>query len=557
MKRLVLAAAAAVVFALFGAGADSAFAHTALQSTEPADGAVVTASASKVLLRFNQPVDAPAGGVRVFTADGTRVDEGRDPSAAPGDKKTVEFDLPALSAGTYVVTWRVVSQDAHPLNGVFSFTVAPAASPTSTSVLAPGETTTTTAPAAPPDLRKFDVDGGSSVVGLLWGVVRFLAFLSLLVLVGGAAFVAWLWPAGWADRRARRMLAGALIVAVVSAIAGIGLQGAYGSGLPLADALSPDVLRRVMRSRFGKVWLGRVGLLAVFWAFLAMVRKRESKPVDVFLTVLVGVVLLATPGFSGHAASGDLRLLATASDTLHMAAAAVWLGGLAMLLAAVLRHGPADSDDDAAAVVPLFSKIALWAVVVLVATGSFQSWRQVRELDALTSTTYGRTLMVKLGLFAGLVVLAAVSRAMVLGKRPLAETVGRLRATVLAEAAIAVVVLGVTASLVNAVPARIAVARPETVEVEVAGLFVETTIDPAKAGPAAVHLYTFTPTGQVAEADDVRVVMRRAGRVVEVPVRRAGPGHFAAYGFVIPEPGTWRLEVVIAGQTAGDDIHIR
>ena len=556
MRRLALALVLGLT--LFAAGAQPAFAHTALQSTVPADGSTVaSADAPKqVRLVFNQPVDAPAGGIRVFTAAGERVDQGGDPGYAPGDRKTVVFDLPALSAGTYVVTWRVVSQDAHPLNGVFSFTVAaPPAPAPGTSV--PGATTTTVRPPPPPDLRKFEMDGGSSVVGLLWGIVRFLAFLSLLVLVGGAAFVAWLWPAGWQDRRARRLLAGALVVAVVSALAGIGLQGAYGSGLPLADAFSPDVLRRVVRSRFGKVWLGRVGLLAVFWAFLAILRKREGKRVDVFLTVVVGLVLLATPGFSGHAATGDLRFAAMVSDTLHMSAAAVWLGGLAILLVAVLRGRGPSVGDEAARVVPQFSTVALGAVALLVVTGSFQSWRQVRGLDALTSTTYGRTLMVKLGLFAGLVVLAALSRALVLGKRPLAETIGRLRATVLAEAAVAVVVLGVTASLVNAVPARIDVAKPVTIDLEAGGLLVEVTLDPAKAGPAAVHLYTFTPTGQVAESDDVRVQLRRSGRVVDVPVRRAGPGHFAAYGFVVPEAGTWRLSVTVNGESDDDEIHIR
>lgn len=556
MRKLALWLA--MVVALVGIAAPRASAHTALQSTEPADGATLTASPSRVLLTFNQPVDAPAGGIRVFTADGARVDDGGDTSHGDGDRKTVSLDVPALSPGAYVVTWRVVSQDAHPLHGAFSFTVAAPPAPVVPVVpgTAPAASTTTTAPPPPPDLRKFEVDGGSRVVGVLWGVVRFLVFLSLLVLVGGAAFVAWLWPAGWADRRARRLLFVAFVVALVSTLAGIGLQGAYGSGLGLADAFSPDVLRRVMGSRFGKVWLGRVGLLAIFWAFLGMVRKRDTKPADVLLVLAVGMVLLATPGFSGHAATGDLRLLALGVDAVHLAAAAVWLGGLAMLLVAVLR-GPGAGEPAIALVVPRFSKIALAAVGVLVVTGSFQSWRQVRELDAMTSTTYGRTLMVKLGLFAALVALAAASRALVRGRRPLAETVGRLRANVLAEAAVAVVVLAVTASLVNAVPARIDVARPVTLDLEVGQVFVEATVDPAKAGTASLHVYTFTPTGQVTEVDDVRVSMRKGSRVVKIPARRAGPGHFAAYGFAIPESGAWTFELTVGPNTATAPLRIR
>lgn len=530
MRRL--ACALALAFTLLLLGTVRADAHAELESTQPAAGTATPESPKQVVLSFTEPIDVSAGGVRVFDAEGARVDRGRNPAHKPGDRSAVVLDLPDLEDGSYVVSWRVVSQDSHPIHGAYTFRV--------------GEGT------AGPDASATDVVGrtGSRSVGILFGVVRFLAFLSLLVLVGGAAFIGWLWPAGWSDQRARRVLVTMAGVAAVVTVLGIGLQGAYGAGLSLADAFSPNVVRPVLETRFGQVWAGRLVLLAVFVVFLALLRKRRAAAVDAGITVLVGGALLATPGLSGHAASGDLRMLALPTDAVHMAAAAVWLGGLALLLVCVLGPG----TPDAALVATRFSRVALWAVAVLVVTGSFQSWRQVRELDALTGTNYGRSLMVKLGLFAGLVGLAALSRALVRrrgaanggggGATPLAA----LRKTVLAEVVVALAVLAATAVLVNNVPARAALAQPVTKELQVGRVLVDLTIDPAKAGPATIHLYSLTPEGQPLEVEEATVSLRLPRQGIGplvVPLSKAGPGHYAAYAFDIPVAGQWDVDVSV------------
>jgi copper transport protein len=509
--------------------APAASAHAELQSTDPASGTSVAAPPSRVLLKFSESVDIDAGSIRVFDSEGKRVDEGKAPTHPPGEHSSVVLPLPALHDGTYVVTWRVVSADSHPVHGAFTFRVGPGQA-------APD--------AAAADLVKSS--GGSRAVGGLFALVRFLVFASLLVLVGGAAFLAGLWPAGWRDRKAVRLLWGALVVALVATFIGLLLQGPYGAGLPLGNALKLSVVRPVLRTRFGRVWLGRLVLLAAFALLLDLFRRRRAAaPVLVGLGTAVALALLATPGLSAHAATGDLVPIALPVDDVHLAAAALWLGGLAMLLVGVLPY-PVATEAEAAEqsrIVTRFSRLALWCVVALIATGSFQSWRQVRTLDAFTDTTYGRTLLVKLGLFAGLVALAAGSRALV-RRGPLST----LRKTVLAEAAAAAAVLAVTALLVNAVPARIALARPVSKELTAGKVIVDITIDPAKAGPAAIHLYTLSPNGQELEVQDAAVTLTLPSRgigPIEVPVRRAGPGHFAAYGFTIPLPGSWRLEVAV------------
>ena len=147
-----------------------------------------------------------------------------------------------------------------------------------------------------------------------------------------------------------------------------------------------------MSTRFGRVYLVRVGLLVlalpVIEVFVRAARLPRWWPV---VGGGLGLAIVATPGFAGHAAVGDYEPFALAADVAHVGAASVWLGGLAMLTLFVLPR----RADDLKALVRRYSEVAFWAVVVLVATGLFQGWRQVGSVDALTSTRYGTLLMIK------------------------------------------------------------------------------------------------------------------------------------------------------------------
>ena len=119
-----------------------------------------------------------------------------------------------------------------------------------------------------------------------------------------------------------------------------------------------------------------------------------------------------------------------------------------------------------------------------------------------------------------------------------------LRRTVGAETVIAVVVLAVTALLVNAQPARSALARPFSAEMRSDLVLVDVTVDPAKAGPAAFHLYTLSPQGGQQEVQDLTATLTLPSQDVgplTVPLQRAGPGHFSAYNFTLPLRGDWKL----------------
>ncbi|WRZ91917.1 copper resistance protein CopC [Streptomyces sp. NBC_01007] len=123
---------------------------------------------------------------------------------------------------------------------------------------------------------------------------------------------------------------------------------------------------------------------------------------------VVAAGLAATWAMAEHASTGIQPGIAMPVDVLHLLAVAVWLGGLSTLVVALFR-APADAQIEATAV-RRFSRLAFGAVLVLVATGIYQSWRQLGSWSALTDTTYGQLLLVKIGLVALLVGIAWISR---------------------------------------------------------------------------------------------------------------------------------------------------
>ena len=569
--RLLVAAALVVGAVLLAAAPVSA--HAVLTSTEPLGGSTLATSPDRVVLRFTEAVQIPLGSIRVFASpSGKRIETG-PAGRAEGQSNAVAVTLPELDRGNFIVTWRVTSADSHPIHGAFTFTVGSAPRSAEDAALAE---------------KLLASGGGSTTVGAVYAVVRFAAYGALVLLVGGFAFVGLIWPAGAALPRARRLLWGSWAVAFVVTAVGIPVQGVYSAALPLSKVFSSTVLSGALDERFGRVWALRLVLLGLMAVVLMAMGRRASsaggagRPAAVPRPVLVAggvlaLALLVTPGLAGHAATSDLVPLALTSDAIHLVAVSLWLGGLTLLVAAVL---PRRRADELSAVVPRFSRIAFGAVIIILVTGTFQGWREVRSTTALTDTTYGRLLIVKVLLFAVLVGLGGLSRRFVQaryrlpaarlsfgpgaatlggsrrpyrgdtprppGGDPDSEAVAGLRRTIGAETAIAVVVLAVTALLVNAQPARSALAQPFSATMRGETLLVDVTVDPAKAGPADLHLYTLSPTGGVQEVEDLTASLTLPSDEVgplAVPVQRAGPGHFSAYEFTIPLRGQWKLEV--------------
>jgi copper transport protein len=296
----------------------------------------------------------------------------------------------------------------------------------------------------------------------------------------------------------------------------------------------------------------------------------------------------------GHPVAGPWPGLAVPVAAIHVAAMAVWLGGLVALLTEVVRRDT--PSKDLAAVLPRFSRVAFVSIAALVLTGAVQAVREVGSAAELVQTTYGRVLLVKVALVLAILVAAAFSRGRVrrrFGGAPrrsrrvlvqafaatgeetapaVPESADRraLRRSVLAECLLGVVVLALSAVLIGLPPARVAYLGPLDVTLPLqgagaAGARVRVVLEPARPGPDVLRLDVVDGAGRPVQPLGVRVTLTEKGQRIgptDVWLQPAGPGRYASTGLTIPVAGTWTAEVTVglgglATGTATTEVSVR
>jgi copper transport protein len=504
----------------------SAAAHATIVSTVPGDQQVLKTQPREVSLKWSEAVDLGEHAVRLLDSSGEVV---KTPAArhGPGGESTAVLALPpGLAEGTYVVAWRVVSSDSHPVSGAFSFSIG---SPSQV-IFQPGGSSSAT-------VRTIDAIG------------RGLAFLGLALALGGAVVVFALWPGGAANARGRltlwrrapvdvsrrfalwrrapvdvggrQLVWGGVGLLVAGSVIVLLMQGPYASGGSVTDAFSS--LGFSLGTRFGHAVVARL-VLAV--AFLVLLLRGLRVP-----AALCGVALIFTWTLVDHSRTGVQTWLGVPVASVHLLAMALWFGGLLVVLAC----------GDAAPVAR-FSRLALTCFGVLAVSGVYLAYRQSGELGALPHTVFGRLLLVKAAAVAAIVALAYFSRRAVLRG-------GTPRRTVAGETFLGIATLGVTAALVNTAPARVAYVDPIDKTVSgPGGMTVEVKVNPAKQGENVADVYLVQRNGslrQVPELTARLVPPNGSSGPLNVAFRGAEPGHYVASPMTVPYPGNWTLRLQI------------
>ncbi|HSD77272.1 MAG TPA: copper resistance protein CopC [Solirubrobacteraceae bacterium] len=399
MRRAgLLALGAAAALAL----PTSAWAHAALLRTDPVASRTINAAPPEVRLTYSEPVEPRFAIVSVTDATGRQVTSG-EPAAAPGSPETLVTPLQRVGEGWYLVFWRVISADGHPVRGAFTFAIGPN-------------------PGPPPQFVVPSLSETATTKRLL--VARWVVFLSLLGALG--LFV----------------LRALIARPVVRAVPGCSLRAvniAFAVAVALALVATPvyvllataqftlrsfwdlaDVVPSARSSGFGRDFLDLELVLALFAAAAAVALfvdrpDRERRSVAELLALPAalasGAAALLLPALAGHAGQRSPRGLSLPLDTAHLAAASVWLGGLVGLVVLWLSVGRAGRAAALADVVPRFSTVAFCSVLLLVGTGIGQAFQELPTLASLWQTSYGQALIWKIALLSGALLLAAVNLA--------------------------------------------------------------------------------------------------------------------------------------------------
>jgi len=557
LRRLAALAALALGAAL--APASPAAAHALLLRTEPAPQTTVKTAPSAVKLFFSEPVEVTFGAIRVFDVDGKRVDPGKINRV--GDGSQVDVPLSGIKDGTYTVTWRAVSADGHPVSGGFTFYV--------------GNPSTISAVAIPSD------QGAGRLVGWGFGAVRFAWFSALLGLIGAVVVRRWVWtPAVRAAgpgaseaaaafrRRFRPALLGAWIVLAVAGALALAFQAASASGLSLFSAARPSVLGDVLKTNYGRLWLVQAALtvaVAVPVVALAGRRPRWGVRPDVWvgLVLVLGAGLAAAAALNGHARTLPRSTLAVGSVTVHLLAVAVWVGGLAVLVAvggpAWRRLGAAERPRLLRQLVPRFSRLAVGAVALVLVTGTVNAFLELATPGDLWRLSYGRAITAKIVLLALALALAArhrwvVPKRLSAGGEEGAAAVASFERSSAWETAALGLTVAVTAGLVVLVPGRtvaLAASGPVNQTARTSGYTVQLYIDPTHVGANEFHVSFVTPDGlAAADVANATVSLAALGAAPgPLAMRLISPGHFVGDGD-LPAPGHYQLAVdATAGST--------
>ncbi|MEU7866489.1 copper resistance protein CopC [Dactylosporangium sp. NPDC049140] len=517
-----LLAVLAGVLGVLVAPARPAAAHAVLTTSSPAPGALVASAPAEIRLTFNEPVRVVPGRSQVVAPDGKRIDDG-DPAPA-GDGLTIRLRAVDRPTGTYVVSYRVISGDSHPVSGSFTFSVG-----------APSTPAAGTEPI-----------GTDPIVRVAVPVAKYAGYAGLVLLVGSAAMLA-LWYPRRLPRRPLLRLARAGVAAIAGGtVAGLWLQAPAASGAALLD-VSPAELREVVLSPFGLAMLGRLAALAVAAILVARLRRRPGRRLGLALLVTAAAGLVTWP-LAGHPVASPFAGLLVGADVVHLGAMGLWLGGLAGLRAVVLRRA---DPRELRLILPSWSRWAMASVYWLVAAGTLQAVVQMGGWAAIGSSAYGRTLLVKVGLVAAVLAVAAWSRRMVQRGRP-----GRLRRAVGVEAGIAAVVLAASAVLVQLAPGR--TAGVEAQAAAQAQGFATTLTSPLYAVqfevyPAEVseynsfHAFVYSPEGKPLPVVEWTVTASLPERGIEPmpnPVFTV-TGNQGLGNITFPMAGRWRLSITL------------
>ncbi|MCI3274578.1 copper resistance CopC/CopD family protein [Streptomyces cylindrosporus] len=243
----------AVLVLLVLGGAGPASAHAALKSSDPSDAAVLKSAPRSVTLTFTESVGLLDDSFRVLDPENRRVRTG-EARHASGRSDTARVTLPAkLAEGTYVVAWRVVSADSHPVSGAFTFSVGKPSATVASVSAGPVENPATAS---------------------LYNIARYLAYLAAALLIGTAAFAVLCRPADHAPLR-RPLLAGWWTLLGTSVVLLV-LRAPYETGTAPGTAFSASALTRTLTGRPGLALLARLALLLIAAAAVVTLRKRPA-----------------------------------------------------------------------------------------------------------------------------------------------------------------------------------------------------------------------------------------------------------------------------------------
>lgn len=504
---------------------DCAHAHALLLGSNPRNGEVLKDPVEAVVLNFNEtivPVD-----VRVLDAAGSAIAGMRDVRVRDSELRII---LPAeVPKGTYLVTYRVRSGDSHPVAGSLYFSLGYAIDHP---------------PTAP------DTHGLEGLWRSADWALRTINFTALAAACGGALFA--IFVTGAASRWLRRYVLAAAGLTALTGILDIGVHGALLALTPAGELFTTRPWQVGAETS-----LAPAAAIAIGGLVLVALSIRRISRAFFQATAILGAAIVATSvTATGHIGGAAPAWLATSALGLHVLTVSFWIGALWPLLRVI-----AAAPQDAPRALVRFSTFAVPNVALLTLAGLTVAYLQVRDLSALITTDYGRMLLIKLALVAGLAALAAYNRYRLLGRLNANRdrTLVLFRHIIQGELLLAFLIFGVAAGLGFATPPRAGGMEsahthhheaPEGAGIAseaVSGAYkANLAVTPGRAGLNTLELMVHDAKGNPIKSHEVTAQVTKDDQGIEAFPRTAEAiaGDRYQFAFVpMPYPGKWQIRV--------------
>ena len=517
--------AALVCGAVVAVSAEVVEAHAGLKSSEPAASSVLEQAPKEIALNFGEAVEVSFGSIRLFDSNSQLIVLPTPKYGALDgavDAKTVRVEIPELEPGSYLVVWRVVSADSHPVQGAFAFQIGTRGldlADLGEEILASSNT-----PAS---------------VRLMMGLARWLSFLGVMVLVGAMLLAIRVVGISRIDK----IIFVAWMVALVGSVFVLLLQAPYALGQAMSVSEIFGSVDDVLQTRLG-TWLAVRGTILLAFLILIWRRDLHQKSIYRMLASLAGIGLFATFSISGHPGMREFSVLSIGTDIVHFLCVSAWMGGLVTLVL-LGREWQGKSPR----VISWFSFTATISMPIMVATGVAQAWRMMEGFQNIFSTTYGIVLSVKVLLVV--VAIAAGTRARQLFKSKKVEQQDlkeiKFSKTIVVESMIGIVVLAVTAVLVSVPPLSVSGAAAFETSVVQANVIADIRVTPARVGEVEVHVVLSPPGGALQSIEEATARISLVAEeipAIPIDVQLVGTNHFQA-ALLVPRAGDWLLEIFV------------
>jgi len=519
------------MFLLLSLPNNNVSAHAYVTNSNPGENEILDTPPDNVTIEFNEKIQSGFASIHVLNSSGERVDE-NNLHINEKTNKSMTVDLKDdLPNDIYTTEWKVVSADGHTISGIIPFSI--------------GEL---------PEGVSFPEQQNTGTMSTIVSTVfnRGFLYIGFSLYMGIMLFyLAWYRSKELSEKlinRTKKTAKISFILLALSILSFLFIQTASYSGGSFLEGIKPkNLLVTLQSTKEGKIWIIQLLLFIVLCISNMYVLKKNSLLIKKMWIIpslaFIGIILVKA--FSGHPSSSPYESLAITLDFFHMLAASIWLGGMIVIIL-FLREGvfakEGKGHDLYWGTLDKYSVWALFSVAVLVISGAINASLLIPDFHSLVSTTYGITLLVKVGLLLFMLGFGCYH----LIHRKLLNKQEFYKKSIKLEMSIGILVLIITSIFTQIQTPTLPIDKPFYGEAELGyNENISLSISPKKTGiQNQYEINVFDNNRKTIDPiEQVTISLSKDGKEISFTLDREKEGYYLNRNLLLNQPGNWKIEV--------------